>query len=691
MAEGIANESGGNPLFLYELVQACRVEVAAPAPGKTVTLDKVLWQRIERLPTEARRLLEVLAVAGRPVPLEQVSSAAKMDGAERAALNLLRTGRLLRSSGAAQQNIIETYHDRIRETILTNLSPIILKEHHHSLAATLETAAGIDPEVLAGHWEGAQELHRAGNYYLQAAQKAAQTLAFEHAAHLYRRALELLPEEQSRQENVRRHLGEALANAGRGGEAGPVYLAAAAESTDQALELRRRAAEQLLLSGHIDQGLAIVDQLLAAMGMTQPRQTWQVLLWIMWLRLRQWWHGLKYREKPAQAIPAKELLWVDTCWSIALGLSHVNPVRGLLFQRRHLLTALQVGEPYRLARALGMEVATSAVAGGRNRQHTARLWQQAQDLAQKVNQPHALGITYLGGGIAAFLEGRWRQARELCERSDRIFRDQCTGVAWELHAANFYGIRSLEFLGEIAEMIERLPAFLEDAQRRGDLFAETNLGTRVHYLLLLLDDQPAEARQALRAAISQWSQQGFHLQHYFELMAEVEICHYGGDYQQAWDWVSRRWPALSRSFLLRVQTNLITMHHVHGRAAVALAAVETPQRQQDLLRIAESDAAVMERENMAWSNPQAKLLRAAVAWVRRQRDQALALLTQAEADFRLADMALYAAVTQRRRGQLLADATGQKLVADADAWMANQRIRNPARFTATYAPGLDRA
>ena len=58
-----------------------------------------------------------------------------------------------------------------------------------------------------------------------------------------------------------------------------------------------------------------------------------------------------------------------TCWSAATGLALVDPLRGANFQTRHLLLALQAGEPYRVARALALEVGYTAVAGSR-RQRT---------------------------------------------------------------------------------------------------------------------------------------------------------------------------------------------------------------------------------------------------------------------------------------------------------------------------------
>jgi hypothetical protein len=121
---------------------------------------------------------------------------------------------------------------------------------------------------------------------------------------------------------------------------------------------------------------------------------------------------------------------------------------------------------------------------------------------------------------------------------------------------------------------------------------------------------------------------------------------------------------------------------------VGLASISCGERQAELLQIAERDAWFMERENMPWSNPQALLIRAAVSCLRGQIAKTLAVLEKAEADFRAADMALYATVALRRRGQLQGGDAGKELIAAADTWMIGQKILNPVRFTATYSPGF---
>src|SRR5262249_42827374 len=131
-ADTVARESGGNPFFIGELVHYLEAGVAQATGGPEgdVTLHEVLWNRVLRLPDGARRLLEVVAVAGRPLRQEDACRAAGVAAEQGVALACLRAGRVLRGVGRPENLEIETYHDRIRETILTRLAPSVLREHH---------------------------------------------------------------------------------------------------------------------------------------------------------------------------------------------------------------------------------------------------------------------------------------------------------------------------------------------------------------------------------------------------------------------------------------------------------------------------------------------------------------------------------------------------------------------------------
>ena len=93
------------------------------------------------------------------------------------------------------------------------------------------------------------------------------------------------------------------------------------------------------------------------------------------------------------------------------------------------------------------------------------------------------------------------------------------------------------------------------------------------------------------------------------------------------------------------------------------------------------------RGTLSFSVPYAWLVRAGLASLLRGPEEALPLLEQAEAASEAADMALWAAVCRRRRGEVLGGDEGRALVAAADEWMRSETIKKPERWAAMLAPG----
>ncbi|MBI3693757.1 MAG: AAA family ATPase, partial [Acidobacteria bacterium] len=677
-AEAIARESGGNPFFLDELVHYTRA--GRESEGET-TLDEVLRVRVARLPEEARRLLEVVAVAARPVELEVARRAAGLDAEQHSAVSVLRVGHLVRTVGKPDLDEIETYHDRIREAVVAHLPGDVLTSHHHRLASAWEATGHADPETLAVHLQAAGEAERAARFAAQAAARAAEALAFDRAARLYRMALELRPVEGAEARALRVQLGDALANAGRGAEAAEAYLAAVpGAGAAEALELDRRAAEQLLYSGHIDQGLQTMRTVLGLVGMKLAPSPARAVLSFLLLRARLRLRGLKFQEREAGQIPVYDLMHIDTCWSVAVGLGMVDTIRAAEFQARHLLLALEAGEPYRVARALAMEVGYSSHAGSKGLRRTQELLQTTMALAERVSHPHALALATVNAGIAAHLQGYFPKAFELFERAEVIMRERCKGVAWELDSTQIFYLNELFWLGEWNELGRRLLRLIEQAQDRGDLYAASYMRTRSLYLLDLVADRPEKAREEQGRAMEGWSQQGFHIQHYWDLVARTEIDLYTGETRAAWSRIEERWPAFSRSLLTRVQALLIESRHLRARAALA-------EGSEKRLRLAERDAKKLEGEKAECGVALAGLIRAGVTAARGDRQRAITLLAAAEQALDKLSLRIYAAAARYRRGQLLADEEGRALVAAAASLLEKQNVQNVPRMMDMLAPG----
>jgi hypothetical protein len=686
LAHAIADEAGGHPLFIDELARhSPRVH------GRAERLEDALWDRIGKLDAAARSILEVVAVAGSPLVKETAARAVGIDFAEfQKRVSLLRVSHLLRWSdrGHGHADSLEPYHERVRDAVLSHLGPVELTACHRRMALAIEASGKTDLEALALHWRGAGEDDKALTYALAAAAQASAALAFERSAQLYRLALELGIADPKEAQRVRVRFADALKNAGRGPEAAKAYLAAAkatgtSASAAERLELQRRAAEQLLLSGHFDEGLAALRAVLGAIGMTLPHSPRRALASLLWHRARLRVRGLRFDERDESQVSAVELTRSDVSWSASAGLSIIDNVRGADFQCRNLLQALRTGEPHRIARALAIEAGHCSIAAGKNKR-TQHLLQLSEELAMRMGDPYALGLSKIVSAMAALLSGQWRRSCQLCDEGEAILRARCSGVSWELDSAQMFGMDSLWFMGELRELARRVPLRVAEAQERGDLYAVINFRSGAPNLLPLAFGSVDEARQQLREAMARWSRSGVHVQHYRELFSQMHIDLFTGDGPTAYARVLERWPALAKAQLFRVRMIHLVMIDLRARAALATA-VTRPDG-EPLLRRARRDARLLERGGMAWCRPAAQVLRAALA-AERAPEAAAAELRAAAEGFDRADMAMHAAAVRRRLGRLLGGDEGKTMVAGAEAWLRAAGVSAVDGLVAMLMPG----
>jgi hypothetical protein len=161
---------------------------------------------------------------------------------------------------------------------------------------------------------------------------------------------------------------------------------------------------------------------------------------------------------------------------------------------------------------------------------------------------------------------------------------------------------------------------------------------------------------------------------------------YCGDGASALRHVRERRSPLERSLVQRSRHLRIPYQYRVG--CCLLAAAERAPRRYGLLWSARRAAGRLRREKLAWANGLAGVLEAGVAACRKDTERARAILRETITTFEQVGMSLYAAAARRRLGTLLGNDEGRRLVEQADAWMAQQSIRNPARIMALYAPGF---
>ncbi len=678
----IAREAGGHPMFIHELVQ--HVAWGKGDQPALPRIDDAIRARIGRLEDASRTMVELIALAGSPLPQQTIATASRLeldDFVQRA--THLRIANLVRTRGGKALDPIEPVHDRVREAVVASLSDRRRTELHLRLAEALEDAAAADPEALAVHWRGAGRADHALRHAVRAAEQASTGVAFRRAARLYRMALELGGSSPEQRRLLSTRLGDALANAGDGAASADAYLTVATDAPlDARIDLERKAAEQLLRAGYIDRGIEQARAVLDRVGMAWPSTPGRALASLIYQRGLVRLRGLRFTERALADIPAADLARFDMCWSLtSLGL--VDTIRGAEVGARQLREALRLGEPGRLALSLAAEAVYASQMSGPAR--ARKLLAEAGRLAAKVGRPYVDGIVAGDTGLVEYVFGNYALAREHLVRADRHFRAS-PGAAWEQSAVRLFEMVCLCCEGRLDELARRLPPILAEADDRGDLFAATSIRVATEHLVLIAAGRPEQARANVVAAMARWSQTGFQMQHRYALVTQVEIDLSQGQGRAAHARIEGAWRQIEGSMLLQIRQQRIETLSARGRAAVAAAVDgEDPRR---LLAEAERHARTIIGEYLAYAVGQGRLITAAVAHARGQRERAAADLAVAVERFETTGMALHAAVARRRRGELLGGDDGRALIATADAWMKAAGVVDLDAIVRMLAPGF---
>ncbi len=301
--------------------------------SEPVTLTSVVIGRVNALPESTRHVLELVAIAGNPVSRATLKRVQRLPTLELDdAISVLRSNRLILTNGLREEHTVDMRHDRLREVVERSIDAGKRRQHHLSLASVLEGSNG-KPEEVATHYQAAGEGGRAGRHWLAAADDSARALAFKKAADFYDRAIKQASLETAERHQVELKRAQMLAYSGEGPLAAEVFMATALESPrDEAVELRRRAAEQLLLSGRIEDGMRLMEEVLAATRMRLAPAGKGAIPSLLVGRLQVRLRGLRYRVRNETELSREELVRLDVAWTMTCSMGFVDYIRGADFQ-----------------------------------------------------------------------------------------------------------------------------------------------------------------------------------------------------------------------------------------------------------------------------------------------------------------------------------------------------------------------
>jgi serine/threonine protein kinase len=682
-ARAVAREAHGSPFLIEELVRSNRNQVrATDATLAVLTLAQIVDERLQALPPTARRLAEVVAVGGRPLPWAALIDACGEVPVTDDDVELLRGERIVRTGFRDGREVTEPSHDRIRETIVDQLSRDLLRTHHAGLARALEAASGADLEAIAVHLLGSGQTERGAHFAERAAEQAGAKLAFDQAARLYRLALETLPRSPDDARPVRVRLAEALEQAGQGVEAARVYLDAAAGAAPlERISLQRAASQQLLFAGHTDEGSDLLRQVLAAVGMKAPRTPLGAILSLLFHRLMLRLRGLEFTERSPDEVSLEDRIRVEVLYTVALGFSVVDVVLGACMQARFLRLALDVGHGMHVLQATSIQITHLASQGGPIGKPEKAVQAIAERLSRTLDNRDAEATYQICLGLSLFHRGRWREAREA------LYGPAAVRANAAFSHGRLFGVYCLFYLGRLREQARRGARLLADCERRGDMYTTINLLAAPMVDIALVADDPDVAREHIRKALANWTQNGFHIQHWKAMVWGAQIELYIGNGAAAYARFERHWRSYRRSLLEHSQFVREFTWYFRGCAAVA-SAIDAPADVRRA-RLKEARAAVgrLERAGMTWTAPLASLLGAALANANGDRAAATAALRAAADRAEVADMGMHAAAARYQLGCLLGGDEGDALRRQAESAMTAEGVRAPARSAGLLAPG----
>jgi serine/threonine protein kinase len=678
----IAEESQGLPLFVSELSAWQRTSAADETSG-LISLDAVIQGRVDELPADGRALLEVLCVAGGPLPIRLAESVVGLNDADSLRARL-RVAKLTRSVETGERELLDIYHGRIRDCLLAGIDAERQRGLHARLATALERTADVEAGVLVEHFLAAGDADGARRHVLLAAQAAERGLAFLRAAGLYRRAIDLGAPHPRWQ--LERNVGDMLLAAGHAAEAAAAFASAVHHApAGERTALRRMAAEHFLKSGGETEGLRLLREALTDVRLGYPETTASAVVSLVGNRARLMLRGLRFEQK--DTVTKTELERIDVAFAASSGLALFDVVRAADFGARHLLLALDCGEPIRICRALAMEASGRAAVEVRGRDSIEGLVRTAESLATRSNDPHAIALARLAAGLVRVFCGEWRAAQSTLDAAEQIIRERCRGVHWELANAVAWSMNALILCGELKEAAQRVPEVLREAQERADRFALMHMVYPAAITAIVADDPDTADRIAREfPKFGGDFSDRFTGGHWGSLVSRVSANRYRGRGQLAHHEMEVDFAKIRAAHFLRV--HMMRVCTTFERGLCALSAAEDGGDQTALWRLAERCAKELLSDRPDYAAPMGHHVMGCLLAGQGQKARALEQLDSAISGLSRVDMGYLASCAKARRAALLGGQTGRAQLEASTKQLVDQGIVNVERCLDMSAPGF---
>ncbi|MEY4575409.1 MAG: hypothetical protein RL701_112 [Pseudomonadota bacterium] len=687
----IVQEANGSPFLASQLTTLAQAQLDRKEPElRTLSMEELVVQSTALLSPDARALLNVLAVAGRPIQTQTALRAAGIQRDGSVHLHALKTLRLIRTREVSGERRLEVYHDRVREGVHASLPARDRERYYDRLLRELEVGGALDADWLHALAMGAGQRVPALRYGLIAAERASSTLAFERAAELYQTCLDLTkPAPVSGELWLK--LASSLARCRRGTQAAHAYLEAAQQAEGKAAALLlRHAAMHLVRSGEFEQGEQLVDRVLAAYDQPVPTSHAGLVASIAWERTRLTLRGGRFTPRAEAEVREDLLEEVDLYATLAVDALAYDPLRATWFEARCQRLALQAGDASSLVRAFCIS-AVFACASGHERAavRCEMLLAQAESMARPSGHARLERYVLAARAVSAYLLGRPAQVLEPAQRAEHLYRDDTRrdehAEYYQLFTVLSVRIGAHAALGDFARFLSELDSCLDKARATQNQSVPLHL--TVHQTLAeQLRGQTELTRARLEHERTILPPRSFGSLHVLHLIALMLAASGAGGYAWASEQIEPLWQSYRRSAVRRSAYLAVLVHTEHACMLINEHVAQNAAAAAPSLR---EDLAVLDRSPLqGFAGPSAQCLRARLAWLAGDRDKAVPWLRAASEVLDANGHRPEAVMARFALGRMLGDAEGELVCALALRHLLEQGVPTPLAYLQSRYPEL---
>jgi eukaryotic-like serine/threonine-protein kinase len=508
IADRIGKESGGSPFFVWELAQHVE-HISDDTSGAlgSLELDEVIWSRVTRMPKDTRQLLEAFAVSGRPMNASEVYQSVECPNGP-GLLAQLRANSFVRTAERDGATIVETYHDRIRESVVDHLSVTKVRSHNLRIGEAIErgcefTLEEIDAHIrsttdfsepgdsmkltrrqwqrvfeMASFFDAAGQAERALPYALIAAERAWKQNAFEVAEQQFqiaRRGAEIELSRPALRFRIAESLGDVLVRRGKYGRANLHFETARQLAQGNLVQARidNKLGYLCYKTGEMEKSNTHFHEALAATGTPVPSNLLTQLLAMSKEGTIQILHSCFPRLLTGKRTADTDRGRMDLFRAElhdGLGYPYFfsqGPVPTLWTHLRHMNLSERYPRGLELGRACAYHavIMTAIPLAGRGARYADRAYEIHEAAGDRLGQGKARSLKSMSLTTA----GRFDEAVESGREAARMLDE--AGDVWEANMARILVTVPTYYSGELEEACQTARTTLQVGHETGDQMA----------------------------------------------------------------------------------------------------------------------------------------------------------------------------------------------------------------------------